>query len=138
MTTFTDALLRFNVTATDRVRDVFYNATEAVQRSIKAGSELTGAPGQPVRDGNLLSSWIGEFTSDSTWQITATGKSATGEPVGYAQEIEDGGNARGPFDPSRGDPRSEVGGYHSVKLTRAGWPRIVEHVAANVARGTNG
>lgn len=130
MTTFTDALVRFNVTAQERVRDVFVDSTVEVQRSVVTGSELTGAPGQPVITGNLKTSWIGEFTSDATWELTTKSE--------YAIPIENGENDRGPFNPQRGAPRSEVGGYHSVKLTRAGWPRIVESVVARVAGAGRG
>ncbi len=125
MSAFGDALLRFNVTADHAVRDVFVDVTREVKRSLVEGSEITGAPGQPVRTGNLKNSFVDEFTSPETWEVTTN--------VEYAPHIEAGGNDRGPFDPSRGDPRSEVGGYHSAALTVAGFDRLVDVVAARVA-----
>jgi hypothetical protein len=95
-------------------------STEEVQRSVVLGSAITGAPGQPVDTGNLKASWIGEFESATAWALTTKTE--------YAPFIENGENAYGPF-----TLRSEVGGFHSVKLTRAGWGRIVD--AANTAVG---
>jgi hypothetical protein len=95
---------------------LFVGTTTEVQRSIVEGSEITGAPGQPVDTGALKASWIPEFVSESEWQTTTN--------LDYAPIIED--NLRG------ATLRSPVGGFHSVKRTVAGFPRIVEHVAREV------
>lgn len=125
MSDFSEALAKFNITAADKVNAVFVGMTDEVKRSVVEGSTLTGAPGQPVQTGNLKTSWQAEFLSPTLWQLSTN--------VEYALYIENGENARGPFNPARGAPRSEVGGYHSVKLTRDGFPRIAESVAAKVA-----
>ena len=98
-----------------RAKDVFVESTVQVRRSIVEGSELTTAPGQPVDTGHLKASFIDNFTSPDTWQITTNTE--------YAPGIEDGVGIT---------IRSPVGGSHSVKLTVAGWPRIVEHVNRTV------
>lgn len=90
-------------------------ATEAL-RSIVEGSELTGAPGQPVDTGNLRASWQLTFPSPTSAQISTN--------VEYAPIIED--NLRG--------AKFRNHGPNSVKLTRAGLPRIVETVAAREAK----
>jgi hypothetical protein len=87
-------------------------AEQEIVRSIKRGSELTGAPGQPVASSTLLNSWIERRESPTLWEFATA--------VEYAEFIEDGGNDIGPF-----TLRSEVGGFHSVKLTEAAWPDIV-------------
>lgn len=96
---------------------LFVNTTSHVEMSIKSGSEVTGAPGQPVASGNLLNSWHTEIVSPTLAETTTA--------CPYAPSVE---NA----EREDGTPiqfRSEVGGAHSVKLTRAGWPRIVDHEA---------
>jgi len=128
---FSAALKAFNVTAEDRVRRSFINATELVAESLVEGSELTGAPGQPVAlkdGGNLKASFQQEFLSPTVWQISTN--------VEYAPYIEDGANDVAFFDPARGDPRSEVGGYHSAKLTEASYAdRIIPHAVAKAIAG---
>lgn len=101
---------------------LFINCVSHVETSIKVGSAVTGAPGQPVDTGNLLNSWVTEFESPQLAVI--------GTPVVYAPPIED--NLRG------AQLRSEVGGFHSVKMTRAGWPAIVEYEAAALESGKAG
>lgn len=125
MTSFAEGLGQFIEFAEARTKDAFVHATEEVQRSVVDGSELTGAPGQPVRTGTLKGSWIGEFLSETLWQLTTN--------LEYAEYIENGGNDRGPFNPARGAPRSQVGGYHSVAHTITGWPRILEFVTRPTA-----
>jgi len=110
---FQNALRQFSRNAEQRVRDCGQFAFQEVTRSVVRGSELTGAPGQPVDTGFLRSSWIGRTIAPNVRELTTN--------VAYAPFIEDGGNDRGRF-----ALRSEVGGFHSVKLTRAGWPAIVE------------
>jgi hypothetical protein len=102
-----------------RSKAAFAGSAVAVQESVVDGSPITGAPGQPVDTGNLKASWQIEFTGEWTASVT------TG--VEYAQAIEAGIGPHGPM-----TLRSEVGGFHSVKLTRAGWPRLVESVAVNL------
>ena len=127
MSTFRDALAKFGVLAQERVHDAFIASTEEVQRSVIEGSEVTGAPGQPVDTGALARSWQPEFVNPALWRITATGVDPqTGEKVGYAEHVED--NVRGVTFRNHGP--------HSVRLTRAGWDRIVEKVAREAATGT--
>ena len=120
MSTFAGDLAAFVRFAERQTRAAFVRTTEAVQRSVVDGSELTGAPGQPVRTGALRASWIGEFVSETLWRLSTN--------IAYAEAIEDGKTDRATFNSGRGAPRSEVGGYHSLAHTIAGWPRIVEFV----------
>lgn len=99
-----------------RRRDLFINVASATLRSIQFGSPVTGAPGQPVQSGALLNSWQLTFESQVLALIATR--------LVYAPLIEDG---EGPYGPLR--LRSAVGGFHSVKLTRAGFRRIVESEA---------
>lgn len=99
-------------------RAVFVNTVSAVKDSIVNGSSVTGAPGQPVQTANLKDSWDHEFA--------AGGEAATiFTNVEYAPVIED--NVRG------ATLRSQVGGFHSVKLTVAGFDRLVQGEAEKVA-----
>lgn len=104
------------------LQDTFVGIVEEAQRSIVEGSELTGAPGQPVDTGFLKGSWQAVFESPNVAVI--------GTNAEYAESIEDGlSYAHG------GTPmtlRSDVGGFHSVALTVAGFDRIVEAVKARV------
>lgn len=108
----------------DKVRqrslDIVTETSLEVQRSIKFGSELTGAPGQPVDTGNLRESFILERTGPLTAQVTSN--------VVYGPIIEEGIS-------DSGTPitfKSAVGGAHSIALTRAGWQNIVDAVAVRV------
>ena len=116
---FESDIERFARKVEQRQRDIFIHATNEVQRSIVDGSELTGAPGQPVDTGDLRASWQPRFTGPWTWR-TAT-------DLIYARPIEEG---IGPHGPIR--LRSRVGGFHSVKLTRNGWPNIVDEATRKV------
>lgn len=95
---------------------VFHTAVFTVHKSITVGSPLTGAPGQPVDTGRLRNSWMITVLSPREVRILTSMK--------YARSIEDGlSYAHG------GKPitlRSQVGGFHSLKLTVASWNRIVE------------
>lgn len=107
---FESDIRSFGLKVQTRLKDVVTESGIEVQRSLVEGSELTGAPGQPVDTGNLKSSFIAERLSDYEWQITTN--------VEYAPEIEE--NLRG------ATLRSKVGGFHSKALTEAGFPRIVD------------
>jgi len=129
---FDSQLAKFAAKVDRRVKDTFVRSTEEVQLSVVEGSSVTGAPGQPVDTGNLKTSWIGKHEGGMVWRLATN--------VGYAPAIEEG--TRTAFDPQGVTPerppghkwqKSEVGGHHSVKLTRAGWQRIVEHAAREVS-----
>jgi len=103
-----------------RLRDVYTGVAEEVHRSVVEGSEITGAPGQPVDTSYLRNSW--QLAIGPREAVISTN-------VDYAPGIEDGVGPNGPI-----QLRSPVGGFHSVKLTRAGFPRIVDHVVRKEAR----
>lgn len=104
-----------------RMRAVHVGVATEVHRSVVEGSEITGAPGQPVDTGFLRSSWILDFPEEFVAESTTNTE--------YAPPIEDGVGPSGPL-----TLRSAVGGWHSVKLTAAGFDRIVELEAARVRR----
>jgi hypothetical protein len=112
-----------NRTTTARVHTVLREHFAAVvleaHRSIQSGSELTGAPGQPVATGNLRNSWQFEFPTPDSARISTN--------VEYAQPIEDGIGRFGPL-----TLRSAVGGFHSVAMTVANFDRIIEDVRRRV------
>ena len=119
---FRSDLRKFQQTLEVRTSDAFAGIVMETHRSIVEGSELTGAPGQPVDTGALRASWIVGFDSPDHATISTN--------LNYAPYIEEGLNSRGPF-----TLRSAIGGWHSVKLTRAGFQRIVDYVVERVARG---
>jgi len=120
---FQQALDQFTRDARQRVSDCVQYAFEEVNRSVVFGSALTGAPGQPVDTGFLRSSWLAEDVAPGVRQISTN--------VVYAPFIEDGGNDLAAF-----TLRSEVGGFHSVKLTESAWPAIVDVARARATRGS--
>jgi hypothetical protein len=102
-----------------------------VHRSIVEGSEVTGAPGQPVDTGALRTSWQLSFPSP--------GRALISTNLVYAPIIESGirpigsgrGNATGRTG-TRITLRSPVGGFHSVQITIDALPRIVAHESARL------
>ena len=110
----------------DLLPAVFVGVVAEALNSIKFGSPLTGSPGQPVETEALRLSWGSEFEDANTALISAGG---TAE---YNQQNEDG-IAR----PGGGSyiQRSAVGGRWSVALTRTGFQRIVDDVAAKLTEG---
>jgi hypothetical protein len=131
---FGDDLQSFATKVDGRLRDVFVGAVGDVHESITEGSEVTGAPGQPVDEGNLIGSWQPTFPEDLVGQV------ATG--VEYARSIEEG--QQPPYTTERGTEvtpramvfRSEIGGAHSVRMTRVNWDRIVEDATRRAKAGT--
>ncbi len=103
-------------------RDVFVGVVGELQRSIVEGSELTGAPGQPVDTGALRASWQTVFDSPTAATI--------GTNLVYAPAIEDGVGEHGPL-----TLRSPVGGFHSVAHTVTNAGRVVDAVTSRVMSG---
>lgn len=91
-----------------KYRRVFVAFCNDVGSSIRDGSPVTGAPGQPRRTSNLYLSWIDEFLSRFRWQMSTN--------VSYAPFVED--NVR--------NVRFRNGGAHSVKLTILGANRLMQ------------
>ena len=130
---FTEDLRRFELRTLARSNAVFVNTVSAVKASITDGSPITGAPGSPVDTSFLKNSWILDFPAPGVAEIT-TGCAYA--PVielnlrtayvegGTLPPVEEGG--------SRPHHKSTVGGHHSVALTVAGFPRLVEAVNAAV------
>ena len=134
--TFSADIDRFLAKLEQQRRDLFVGVATETLRSIQEGSPLTGAPGQPVDTGYLKSSWQLVFEGPMVAQIMTN--------VAYAPVIEE--NLRTAYDPRGVQPerpklpggggrtpiKSTVGGHHSVRLTRAGFQRIVAAVAQEV------
>lgn len=117
---FADDLNDFTRKVERRRKDIFVGFAVAVRDSVVEGSPVTGAPGQPVDIGNLKASWQLTFPSATLARVTTN--------VPYAPPIEDGVGPYGPM-----TLRSEVGGWHSVKLTRAGRQALLDQVVREVA-----
>jgi hypothetical protein len=94
---------------------IFIATMQHAHRSIQEGSEITGAPGQPVESGALKASWQLIFPSATEALIATNSK--------YAQSNEDG-IARPGGGPYR--LRSSVGGRFSIQLTLDGLQRIID------------
>jgi hypothetical protein len=103
-------------------RAIMGKSVSLAYRSVTIGSAITGAPGQPVQSGALLNSWVIEWRGPWYAEITSD--------LPYAHIIEGGIGAYGPL-----TLRSNVGGFHSLALTSASWPRIVGLVVADYRGG---
>lgn len=137
---FESDIARFVARTEKRLKAVHANAAFKVRDSVIFGPQfeggrITGAPGQPVDTGNLRASWQLTHPEALLALLTATGETPTGVKVGYARAIEEGIQA--PYTTTKGTrvtPRKIVfgkhgGGPHSVKLTRAGFQRLVDKAA---------
>jgi hypothetical protein len=111
---FADDLEKFGAKTEKNLNDVFVGVVEETHRSIVEGSEITGAPGQPVDTGNLRASWQRWFPSQT--------EAVIGTNVDYAVHVED--NVRGVTFRNHGP--------HSVKITKAGFDKIVGVVVKRV------
>lgn len=122
MTEFKKGLRDFKKKTYLRTNAVVNGVIVEVDRSVRLGSELTNSPGQPVDTAYLLNSWQQVWQGKNSVTLITRTK--------YARPIEDGTREGRAL-----TLRSEVGGFHSVKLTVAGYQRIVKHVVQTV-RGT--
>jgi len=112
-------LAAFQLKVLHRQRLIHAEVSNELRRSVVRGSGLTGSPGQPVQTGNLAGSWNLTFPEVLLSELLTN--------VVYAPPIEEGMGKGGKL-----TLRSQVGGFHSVKLTRAGFPNIVKHVMGKV------
>lgn len=123
---FADDLRRFATKTEAQVRDVFVGTAVHLHTSIKFGSPVTGAPGQPIDLGTLRNSWTLTFESPDTALIASN--------IEYAQAVEDG---VGPYGPRVYGAKNGLGGSHSVKISIAAAQRVVDAEVARV-RGLAG
>lgn len=134
-----DDIRRRGVQLTAMAQEVFVGVVAELTRSIVEGSEITGAPGQPVgqygyvkRDGRLVAYNPGQVggTLKSSWQTVfeSPTRAVIGTKLIYAQAIEDGVGPHGSL-----TLRSTVGGFHSVDHTIRGAQRVVDDVTKRLA-----
>jgi hypothetical protein len=116
---FEDAIAGFVVQLDGAEEAVFVGTVAAVEESIKIGSPITAAPGQPVQSGDLRNSYIPTVHGPREVEISSH--------LDYALPIEEGIGKHGPL-----TLRSAVGGFHSIKLTAAGFQRLVDDVVRKV------
>lgn len=109
MGTQLESVRRHVAAAKSREGRLYKAVTEHAYRSIRFGSEVTGAPGQPVDTGNLVASWRLELRGKRVASMFS--------PLPYASIIED--NWRG--------AQFRNHGPHSVEMTRLAWQRIVDY-----------
>jgi hypothetical protein len=101
-----------------------HGASRAALNSIKYGSTLTSAPGQPVQEGDLRESWKTRLLDEMLTEIY------TDSP--YAPPNEDGINRQtgGPY-----VLRSAEGGRWSVYKTRMNFDILVDYIAMTLEHG---
>ena len=144
--TFSGDLKAFAAKVERRNKDIFVGCVNDVRTSVTEGSAVTGAPGQPVDTSALINSWRAEYPE--TWVGTVASYN-----IAYAEAIEEGyvqAHTRKAYTRKDGTPvRShsvkghkltirpdadgkQVGGTGSVKMTRAGWGKLVDAVVEKV------
>lgn len=119
MSTFGDGLKGWVAKVEIQNRDILSGVADEVYRSVVNGSELTGAPGQPIDTGHLHDSW----QLVKSLPLNAV----VGTNVDYAPAIEAGIGPHGAM-----TVRSKVGGFYSAVKTVQNFDRIVEHVTKQV------
>lgn len=133
----TDGVIRLAEEAFDMIVD-------ATADSIIKGSPITGAPGQPVKTGQLISSWvvkkrgrrsasietdpkirlqIASTIGQKGTAVTSTRQRAVARAVDYALFVEEGAHGAA-YDAGGGGP-------HSVKKTVAGFSRLANAAVGN-------
>jgi len=116
---FEKDLALFQAKLQRRIGLVHKEVSNEMRKSVVRGSEITGAPGQPVQTGNLAGSWNLLFPEPLLSELLTN--------VVYAPAIEEGEGPKGPL-----TLRSKVGGFHSVKKTRSAFQLLVNHVMKKV------
>lgn len=112
--TFSDDIARFIAKTEQKFVAVREGVDTETFRSMRDGSEITGAPGVPISSGKLHDSYTMEKSGDET---------VMGSDSPYAQAVEE----------NWGEVVYHNGGPHSTELTVLGFPRIVETVVGRVA-----
>lgn len=109
---FAKALDKIAALTTQREALLYSRVVAHVELSATLGSAITGAPGVPVRSGDLLRSYR-RVGTEAERNVAIVSNSP------YAHVIEH--NRRGAV------LRSRVGGFHSLKITRLNFRLIVQY-----------
>jgi hypothetical protein len=122
--TFQGDIARFVAKTVIKQKFIFLHVANGMHTSIKEGSKVTGSPGQPVAT-------VGGGQLKNSWQLSFLDLflASTTTPIIYARGIEEQVDLR---TGNQLTLRSEVGGFHSVKLTRAGYQKLVRAAAREV------
>jgi hypothetical protein len=104
---FKQQLAAFMTKTDARLERVTDRVSEMARDSIRVGSPITGAPGQPVLSGRLRDSWFRSRLGQFLWRI------ASDAP--YAATVEFKTHAK----------RFANHGPHSVRLTVVGFKRLL-------------
>ncbi len=118
---FEDDCNEFSEKVEKRQAILFFDVANDLHNSIKEGDPITGSPGQPVDEGDLKASWQARHLEPFLFK-TSTVQS-------YARQIEDGEREDASGQLKDLTLRSEVGGFHSVKITRVGFQKLVNAAA---------
>ena len=118
--TFEGDIARFVTKTFVRQKFIFFGVANELKTSITEGSSITGSPGQPVQSSDLKNSWDLRFEELFLASITT--------PIIYARGIEEGMREDASGTVIQLSQKSPVGGFHSVKLTRAGFQKLVNDV----------
>lgn len=121
---FARGLRRFGDLMIERETRLYRAAVDHVERSIKDGSAVTGAPGQPIQSGNLYRAWHRAGSLGA--QNVAIVCDVIMAPYAGKIEHRTGGITI----------RSSVGGAHSIKITRLNFPLIIRHELPIVKKAT--
>lgn len=125
---FASDLHRFALKVEERNRAVFVGTTVEVLRSMTEGSEITGAPGQPV-DTEALK---GDFYANANFPEQWKWETGTNKEYGVVVEY----NLPTPSGKKFSEVQvSPVGGTGSRAATQANWDKIVDGEVAKVTAG---
>lgn len=151
MSEFTVSMARFRQKFLTQNHQLVYELGQMTLGSVRDGSSLTGAPGQPIDEGELVASWKVEYPTPNEALVTTKlgGKAFAIEhgqraatkariralkKIGYFKGMSVRKVQRNQKLKIKLTVRSARGGFHSVKLTRANFGRLVEAARRRVFR----
>ena len=131
MNNWESKLAGFRATINRRINDIHINCAEQIRDGVAFGSTTTGAPGQMVDTETLRQSYLtgAKHIAPLLWRMTTNLK--------YAEVVEEGGyvlssSRSGAMTGLNWTQRSEVGGPHSIALTRANFQRVADRAVREI------
>lgn len=120
MGAFASTLQRFATQTVTDARAIHQSVVVEAKRSWVEGSALTGAPPLPIATSNAPT--VGKLRRGVRISYLNANTAVVVTEVGYAEDVEN--NPRG--------VTFHEGGPHGLKLTEAGFPRLLEMVARRI------